>query len=204
MRFFNRSAGMYTGAGKSGTVCKSTQKAGRKSSGAGNRGTAVAEVIIAAAMLVFIILPVFSAVMEKYVLSEKARIIKDSVDMANISAYNALDTAELGKTGVDVTRSKAMDIYEEVLKANLNLDENLDPLPGSVAEGRVKVVSLEIYRSGFPGSCPNGTSILRPSVHSSISIPVRPSLYRTAVLSLLGRDHIDIVVHVDSEIPVNN
>lgn len=167
-------------------------------------GTAVAEVIIAAAMLVFIILPVFSAVMEKYVLSEKVRIIKDAVDMTNISAYNALDTMELGMTGVDVSHSKAMDIYEKVLKANLNLDENLDPLPGSVAEGRVKVASLEIYRNGFPRSCPNGTSILRPSVHSCISIPVRPSLYRAVILSLLGRDHIDIVVHVDSEIPVNN
>lgn len=167
-------------------------------------GTAVAEVIIVAAMLVFVILPVFSAVMEKYVLSEKVRIIKDAVDMTNISAYNALDTTELGMTGVDVSHSKVMDIYEEVLRFNLNLDEDLDPLPGSVAEGRVEVVSLEIYRSGFPGSCPNGTSILRPSVHSSISIPVRPSLYRTLILSLLGRDHIDIAVHVDSEIPVNN
>ncbi len=166
-------------------------------------GTAVAEVIIAAALLIFVILPVFSAVMEKYVLSEKVRIIKDSVDMTNISAYNALDTVKLGMTGVDVSRPKAMDIYEKVLRYNLNLDEDLDPLPDSVAEGRVEVVSLEIYRSGFPESCPNGTSILRPSVHSSISIPVRPSLYRTVILRLLGRDHIDIVVHVDSEIPVN-
>lgn len=169
-----------------------------------NGGTAVAEVIIAAAMLIFVILPVFSVVMEKYVLSEKARIIKDAVDMTNISAYNALDTTELGMVGVDVSRSKAMDIYEKVLRANLNLDNDLDPLPSSVAEGRVEVVSLEIYRSGFPGSCPDGISILRPSVHSSISIPVKPSLYRTVILRLLGKDHIDIVVHVDSEIPVNN
>ncbi len=175
-----------------------------KSSMSCNRGTAVAEVIIAAAMLVFIILPVFSVVMEKYILSEKSRIIKDAVDMANISAYNALDTLELGMAEVNISRPEAMDIYERVLCANLNLDENLEPLPGSVAEGRVEVVSLEIYRTGFPVSCPNGISISRPSVHSCIDIPIRPSLYRAMILGLLGRDHIDAAVHVDSEIPVNN
>lgn len=185
-------------------ICKRVHQIDRKSLKSGNRGTAVAEVIIAAAMLVFIILPVFSVVMEKYILSEKSRIIKDAIDMTNISAYNALDTLELGKAEVYFSRSEAMDIYRKVLRTNLNLDENLDPLPGSVAEGRVEVVSLEIFRTGFPMSCPNGISISRPTVHSCIDIPIRPSLYRALILSLLGRDHIDVVVHVDSEIPVNN
>lgn len=187
-----------------GAVCKRGRKIDRKSFKACNRGTAVAEVIIAVAMLVFIILPVFSVVMEKYILSEKARIIKDAVDMTNISAYNALDTLELGMVEVDVSRSEAMDIYKKVLRANLNLNESLEPLPGSVSDGHVEIVSLEIYRTGFPISCPNGKTISRPSVHSSINIPIRPSLYRAVILSLMGRDHIDAVVHVDSEIPVNN
>ena len=54
------------------------------------RGSAVTQVVLMAALLVFIILPVFSAVIEKYILLEKARVIRDSVDMANLSAYNAL------------------------------------------------------------------------------------------------------------------
>lgn len=168
-----------------------------------SRGSAVAEVVIGAAMLVFVILPVFSAVMEKYLLSATLRTIRDAVDMANISAYNALDTSELGMAQVDVSRSRAVDIYEEVLRLNLKLDEQLDPLPGSVAEGRVKIDPPEIYLTDFPQSCPSGTSFDKPSVHSVISIPVKPSLYRSAILSLLGRDHVNVVMHVDTEIPVN-
>lgn len=157
-----------------------------------------------AAMLVFVILPVFSSVMEKYVLLEKSRLIRDAVDMTNISAYNALDTADLSKVRVNVASVEAMDIFKEILSANLRLDDGLNPGPGSVAEGRVEVLSLEIYRTGFPVSCPDGTVITKPSVHSSINIPVKPSLYRSLILNLLGKEHIDVVVHVDSEIPVNN
>jgi hypothetical protein len=91
-----------------------------------------------------------------------------------------------------------------MLALNLKLDGNLDPKPGSVAEGRVEIKSLEIYGNGFPTACPDGAVILRPSVHSSITVPVRPSLYRSVLLGLLGKEHIVIEVHVDSEIPVDN
>ncbi len=170
----------------------------------GVRGSAVLEVLLGVAMLVFVILPVFSAVMEKYILLEKSRIIRDAVDMTNISAYNALNTGELGKVQVNMTRSEAMRIFEEILAANLSLNYDLTPKPNSVAEEPVEVVSLEIYTVGFPTTCPDGTIISRPSVHSSISIPIQPSLYRSVILNLLGKDHIDVVVHVDSEIPLNN
>jgi len=174
-----------------------------KETTARNRGSAVAEVAIAAAMLVFVILPVFSAVIEKYLLSATLRTIRDAVDMANISAYNALDASQLGMAQVDVSKSKTMDIYKEVLRLNLKLDEQLDPLPGSVAEGRVEVDPPDIYLTNFPQYCPNGTVIDRPSVHSIIRIPVKPSLYRAAILGLLGKDHVDVEMHVDTEIPVN-
>ncbi len=168
------------------------------------KGSAVLEVLIGVTMLVFVILPVFSAVMEKYILLEKSRIIRDAVDMTNISVYNALDTRELGKVQVNMNRSEAMRIFEEILAANLSLNGDLTPKPDSVAEGTVEVVSLEIYIAGFPTACPDGTTIVRPSVHSSVNIPIKPSLYRSVILSLLGKNHIDVVVHVDSEIPLNN
>lgn len=168
------------------------------------RGSAAAEAAVAAAMLVFLIFPVFSSVMERYILLEKARMIRDSVDMTNISVYNALNSTSLGKVRVDFSETEAREIFCELLGANLKLDEHLDPESGSVAEGRVEILSFEIYQDGFPALCPNGAAISRPSVHSCINVPIRPSLYRGVVLGLLGRDYIDVVVHVDSEIPVNN
>ena len=170
----------------------------------GEKGSAVADVVIAAAMLIFVLLPVFSVIIEKYIFAEKARIIRDAVDMANISAYNALRTESLGKAQADIGRSEASRIFEELLCANLNLEEGLVPQIDSIAEGRVEIISLEMYMNGFPAKCPGGATIMKPSFHSFIKVPIRPALYRKVVLGMMGRDYIDIEVHVDSEIPVNN
>lgn len=168
------------------------------------RGSAVVDVVIAAAMVVFVLLPVFSLVMEKYILIEKSRIIRDAVDLTNISAYNALNTGRLGRVDVALDRAEILGIYKSLLSANLNLDDDLAPKKGSVAEGRVAVESLEIYMSGFPAECPSGDTIIMPTVHSIIQVPVMPSLYRSVVLKMLGRDQIELEVHVDSEIPLNH
>ena len=168
------------------------------------KGSAAANVVIAAAMVVFVLLPVFSAVMEKQILNEKARVIRDAADMANIGTYNALKTENLGRVLVDADRRKALDIFRELLRANLRLDGELCPEEGSIAEGPVVIQSLEMYMDGLPAECPDGTVIDRPAVHSCLKVPVKPSLYRGSILKLLGREYIGLELHVDSEIPVNN
>ena len=168
------------------------------------RGSAVTQTVLMAAVLIFIIMPVFSAVIEKYILMEKARVITDSVDMTNISAYNALSSAELGKVRIGAERSDILEIYRHILSINLRLNDDLEPQPDSVAEGCVEVLSLEIFSSDFPAHCPEGVPITRPAVHSTIRVPVRPSLYRGIILGMLRREYVDIIVHVDTEIPVNN
>lgn len=168
------------------------------------KGSAVIDVVVAAAMIIFVILPVFSTVAEKYVLMEKARMIRDAVDMTNISSYNALKTGSLGQVSIRFEGAEAMDIFEKLLCVNLGLDKDLYPEAGSMAEGRVTVSSLEIYTDAFPAVCPGGAAITGPSVHSCVKVPVKPSLYRGLILGMLGKDYIEIEVHVDSEIPVNN
>ena len=167
------------------------------------KGSAVVDVVIAAAVVIFVILPVFSAVIEKYIFAEKVRMIRDAVDMTNISAYNALNTESLGKVQVNADRSEVLKIFEELLCVNLNLDEGLMPKADSIAEGRVEVTSLEMYMSGLPAKCPMGTSIVKPSFHSCINVPIKPTLYTRVILEMLGRDYIEVVAHVDSEIPLN-
>ena len=169
-----------------------------------DKGSAVVDVVIAAAMVIFVILPVFSIAMEKYVLLEKSRIIRDAVDMTNISAYNAMVSENLGKANVYPDRDEVLEIYEALLCVNLNLNEGMTPGNGSVAEGRVEIGSLELYPGGIQAVCPNGAEIVRPTIHSCIRVPIQPSLYRRAVMELLGRDSIMAEVHVDSEIPLNN
>lgn len=168
-----------------------------------SRGSAIADVLIFAAVVVFVILPVFSVIMEKYLILNKAQIVRDAADMAGISVYNAINTSGLGKAGVDVTGTEAEDIYRRVLAENLRLDGSLRPLPGSLAADTVRIRSLLIYSHGLPAACPEGVTLDKPSVHCVITVPVKPSLFRKYILRMFGRQYVDIEVHVDSEIPLN-
>jgi hypothetical protein len=168
------------------------------------RGSAVVDVVLAAAIIVFVILPVFSAIVERFILFNKVQIIKDAADMTNVSVYNAINAGNLGKDTVNLDFPEAEYIFRILLAANLKLDIGLSPLPQSLAEGNVLIDSLEIYSGGFPRTCPDGTIINRPTVHSLISVPVKPTLYRQLILNALGKDYLELKVHVDSEIPVNN
>jgi hypothetical protein len=168
------------------------------------RGSAAVDVIIGAAMIVFVILPLFSAVVERFILINKAQIVRDALDMTNISSYNSINTGELGKATVGFETGSALRIFRTILAANLNLDEELNPLPRSIAEDTVIIESIAVYTGGFPKTCPDGTQLTRPSVHSSVSVPVRPSLYRRLLLELIGKDFINMRVHTDTEIPLDN
>jgi hypothetical protein len=167
------------------------------------KGSAVVDVVIGAAIIIFVVLPLFSIVAEKYILLNKVQIIKDAVDMTNISVYNALDAESLGKDIIDFDYLEAEHIYRVLLAANLNLDDGLSPLPQSLAESTVSIEALIIY-TGNMNICPYGVHTTRPSVHSCVSIPVKPSLYRQLILNALHKEFVDIKIHVDTEIPLNN
>jgi len=169
-----------------------------------SKGSAAADVVIGVAVIVLVVLPVFSAVIERYIVLNKAQIIKDAVDMANISAYNAINAGNLSRNAVTFDSDKADEIYRFILAKNLHLDDTLSAKPNSIVEGTVNIESLILYTGGFPLACPEGTYVEKPSVHSCITVPVKPALYRRIILDLLGRQHIELKVHVDSEIPVNN
>jgi hypothetical protein len=170
----------------------------------GNRGSAAADVVVGAAVIIFVLLPVFSVVLEKYLILNKAQIIKDAIDMTNISAYNAMNAEKLGKTHVEIETGDAEIIYRRILASNLTLDENLYPLSSSIAEERVEIKSIIFYTGEVSEVCPKGINISRPSVHSVVVVPVRPSLYRRLLLNNIGKQYIELEIHVDSEIPVNN
>ncbi|MEM1724708.1 MAG: hypothetical protein QXW71_02900 [Thermoplasmata archaeon] len=169
----------------------------------GNKGSAAGTVVLFAAVLVFVVLPVMSVILEKNIMLAKGQIIKDAVDITNIASYTALKST-ISEKVIDINNTKLYSVYTSMLAKNLNLNEDLTPKPNSVAEGPVTINSLIVYTSGFPVVCPEGNTLVRPSVHAVITVPVKPSLYREVILSLLGRQYIYLKIHVDSDLPVNN
>lgn len=168
------------------------------------KGSAAHDIVMFAAIIVFVLLPVFSVVFEKYAILSEGQIIKDALDVTNISSYMALNNQGLGKNSTSFDTTELWGIYEELLAKNLNLEAGLMPKGDSVAEGPVKIESLICYTAGFPAVCPDGGTITRPAVHSCITVPVRPLLFRQLILGMTGKQYFELKIHVDSEIPINN
>jgi len=167
------------------------------------KGSSVIDVVIWTAIIVFVIIPSFAAVVEKFIILNKIQIIKDAVDITNISTYNSIVNEYLGKTIVEFDRDKVYAIYEELLSENLNLNRDLSPKEGSIPEGKVRIDSLAIYTGQFPVECPEKLEIKRPAIHSVVTVPVKPTLFRGMVLKMLGKQNVELKVHVDSEIPLD-
>ena len=169
----------------------------------GSKGSAAGTVVLFAAVLVFILFPVMSIALEKSIMLAKGQIIKDAIDITNIASYTALNSSISGKV-IDISNDKLYTVYTSILAENLNLNGDLSPKPESVAEDTVTIDSLVVYVSGFPAVCPEGNTLIRPSVHAVITVPVKPSLYRQVILSLMGRQYVYLRIHVDSDLPVND
>jgi len=167
------------------------------------RGSSVVDVVIWAAIIVFVIIPVFAAIIERFIILNKIQIIKDAVDITNISTYNSIKAEYLGRTIVEFDRDKVYAIYRELLTENLNLDGDLLPGSGSIPEGKVRIDSIAIYTGQFPVVCPEGLEIKRPAIHSVVTVPVKPALFSEMVLNLLGKQNIELKIHVDSDIPLD-
>ena len=167
------------------------------------KGSGTTDVLIVGAVIVFVLLPVFSAIMERYILFAKTQVIKDAMDITNLSAYYALETEILGKGCVDFSESRVLQIYREMLAKNLQLDADLNPLEGSIVDCQVRIESVIIYTGDFPATCPYGTVMIRSAVHSSIVVPVKPVFFREIIMSLSGKEYTELKVHVDSDIPIN-
>lgn len=165
---------------------------------------AISSFLLYIMLIVFVLLPLSAVIMEKYIVSVKASSIKDSIDISNIATYTAIVSEQAGKANIVVDNTKILLIFEDLLKKNLRLNDDLSPKDGSIAEGVVVIESINIYLSGFPVTCPDGTVIYSPAVCTKTRVPIRPSLYRETILNALGEEFIYLNLHVDSEIPVNN
>ena len=144
--------------------------------------------------------------MERYILYNKVNIIKDVVDIANLAVYNAIHTQDAKHETARTIKSE-MTLYKNIVATNLKLTADMTPKENSIAEGEVVVEELRAYlftNTTFPTTCQQGNNITRPTIHSVIKVSIKPTLFRRVVLSTIGKDVINIKVHVDTELPINN
>ena len=167
------------------------------------KGNGLADVLVFASVIVFLLLPLFSAVMEKHMLDLKLSILRDAIDITNMAVYNSLECRSLSRGDVAADGEEGRSLFENYLSQNLKLDASLRPVAGSVAGGEVVVNSLIVYTGGFPVQCPEGTTLEIPSVHSSITVPIKPMMFRRILLKLTGREYVFLEIHVDTEMPVD-
>ena len=168
-----------------------------------NRGSSsVFYVFTLAAIILFIVLPLFSAVFERYIFQNKLQKIKDELDVSNLALFNAVESNYYSKTVIALD-SDYKDIYNSLLSSNLKLDPDLRPLKGSIVDGQVTVDNLEIFVF-VPVTCPHGTLLDRPAIHSLVVVPLKPTLYRRLIFGISGEELFNLSIHVDTEIPVNN
>lgn len=168
------------------------------------KGSGTIDVLLIGAIIIFVLLPIFASIMEKYIIFTKYQLIKDGVDITNLSAYYVLETESLGKNAVDFNETDILNIYTNMLAKNLHLDSDLNPLKNSIADYQVSIESIIIYTDNFPAKCPYSVNITRPAIHSCIIIPIKPTFFRKILRNMTGEEYMKLKVHVDSDIPVNN
>lgn len=121
--------------------------------------------------------------------------------MLNLSLRAAaaeLDPEELKDNKITIDQSAATNRFYEVLRANLKLDANNNPLPGSLADGPVEVCYFQVVNSDmlpFSYTFDNYTeTISRPAVTGIIKFPAKMSFWGRVVGSE-APDHTDMYIH---------
>jgi hypothetical protein len=108
--------------------------------------------------------------------------------MLNLSLRAAaaeLDPEELKDNRIVIDEAAAMNRFYEVLRANMKLDTNNNPLPGSVADGPVEVCYFQVVNGDklpFSYTFDNySETISRPAVTGIIRFPVKISFWGRVV-----------------------
>jgi len=174
-----------------------------------NKGSVVSDLLLLTLVFIFVVLPIFSIVLEQYILLLKAQAIKDAVDITNLSAFNAMKVIDKSETKITASANDIKNHYNPLLALNMNLNSDLTPKENSVAAGKVEIINVTVYPKGmsFPVTCPEGDIISRPSVHSVIKIPVEYTFFWNIYRFFTGSTNDGIrthEAHIDTELPYNN
>ncbi|MBO8169091.1 MAG: hypothetical protein H0Z35_07915 [Thermoanaerobacteraceae bacterium] len=126
--------------------------------------------------------------------------IKKGQDFANMAVYRAVDLVQLRRGNLYINEPAGQSVFLEFLKLNLKLDDSLNPLPGSPADGPVRIIKFEIYNPGeLPAADSMGNVLDEVAVHSVIEVPVKPHF-----IGFFTNTAINLPAAVTSDIPELN
>lgn len=150
--------------------------------------------VILLTLLFLIPLFVFSIfLIESRYLYNIKNVADDAVVSSALAALKSADSVDAAYGEYVLDKDAAKDTFYEYLKKNMKLDDNMNPMSGSVAAGPVHVDEFIVYNPGdYPTYCPRETLIRNTSIHVIISFKAR----RPGLTGLFGR-YVDIVVHRD-------
>lgn len=132
-------------------------------------------------------------IIESKLLNTQYNMADDAIVTAGLGALKSADPIELAYGEWHLDSSSARKVFNDLLKKNMKLDNNFNPLPGSVAISPVKVEEFIVYNpEDYPTECPRGTLINNTSIHVVVSFkmkrPVLHGLFGKEVSTKIHRD----------------
>lgn len=105
----------------------------------------------------------------------RRQVIKQALDYSNMAVYREMDRNKLADGILYIDEVAGQDTFREFLARNLKLDGDLNPLPGSLAAGRVEILDFRVFNpEDLPGVDGMGHPVDEVTVFSAIRVPVRP------------------------------
>ncbi|GKX32298.1 hypothetical protein SH1V18_47780 [Vallitalea longa] len=150
----------------------------------------VFELILFTGIVLFILMPIFTAAYEKQIMYKIGRdsndIIKDSLE----ATYVTLNIKR-GSTKKIEFDDKFKRTFESYIRENMKLNVDFTPKDESMADAKIKV--LELKRINYP----------RKSVKVKLLLPIKPHLYRQIILDLMGKEWIGYEIVQEVSLPVD-
>ncbi|HBQ64715.1 MAG TPA: hypothetical protein DD727_07310 [Clostridiales bacterium] len=160
------------------------------------------DAVLAAGILLCLILPISGFVTEKYIMLLTLQEISDAVDMACMSAYQALNPGAASDSRILVEPEKFESGFRYYLALNLKLTDDMMPEPGAIVTGQVHIRELTIYTGPFPEQCSRGTSLSGPTVHAVITAGAHDGILRP-LLAGNGETR-QVTVHRDVDLLIDD
>ena len=166
----------------------------------------VLEIILFTCVILFIIFPIFSIVIEKVILDLKSDEIKGIIKDATESTFIALNIDTTSVENIDVDLDRFKEVFERYIKTNFNLKEDFKPKDNSMVDGPVKINKIIFYgTNSLPFTHPTKEiTYNRPFIEVEVIFPIKPHLYRKVILDALGKEYLEVTINYHYTLPINN
>lgn len=163
-------------------------------------------VLIGVAIIVFVILPIFSVGVEYLRMNILGDTVKEAIDLSATSAYITLSVNRASEVDVSFNASEFGDVFEEYLKKNLSLNDDLSPKGDSMVDGSIRIVGYNFFLgSALPYTDPEtGITYNRPFVDVELILPVKPVLFIEEIAKLAGKTEFEVTVKHKVTLPIDN